>query len=386
MPTINQLATISTISGADQLPVYSTNNGDARKSSINTLMTYFQQNFADPNYTVVINAPTNSGFNIALADSAQSIWLIINPTGTFAAGSVTLPQASSSYDGQEIIMISTQTISALTINGNGSTLVGVPLSLGAGSSFTIRYNKLQSTWYTIVNSLQIAGIDVVTTTAPQTLTNKTINLSSNTFITTSAELRDAITDETGTGKAVFATSPALITPILGTPSSGNLANCTGLPPTGLSGIGSGVSTFLAVPSSANLLTAMTDETGSGLLVFNTNPTIDGANFTGHAQTAPVADSSSGGVLDIDCTDSNVFTVTMNENVATLNMTSPAQGQTVNVILTQDGTGSRTIAWPASFKWPSGSAPALTTAPNSVDILVATYVGASWYATALRNML
>ena len=88
MPTINQLATISTISGADQLPVYSTNNGDARKSSINTLMTYFQQNFADPNYTVVINAPTNSGFNIALADSAQSIWLIINPTGTFAAGSV----------------------------------------------------------------------------------------------------------------------------------------------------------------------------------------------------------------------------------------------------------------------------------------------------------
>jgi hypothetical protein len=217
MPTINQLPTITTLSGGDQLPVYATSNGDARKASISTLVEYFQTTFADPNYTVVINAPTNSGFNIALGASSQSIWLIMNPTGTFAAGSVTLPLVADCYDGQEIIIISTQTISALTINGNGGTLVGTPLSLGAGSSFTIRFNELQSTWYTIVNSLQIAGIDVVTTTAPQTLTNKTINLSSNTLITTSAELRNAITDETGTGNAVFATSPTLITPILGTP-------------------------------------------------------------------------------------------------------------------------------------------------------------------------
>jgi hypothetical protein len=165
MPTINQLPTITTLSGGDQLPVYATSNGDARKASISTLVEYFQTTFADPNYTVVINAPTNSGFNIALGASSQSIWLIMNPSGTFAAGSVTLPPVADCYDGQEIIMISTQTISALTINGNGGTLVGVPLSLGAGSSFTIRFNELQSTWYTIVNSLQIAGIDVVTTTA-----------------------------------------------------------------------------------------------------------------------------------------------------------------------------------------------------------------------------
>ena len=116
---------------------YATSNGDARKASITTLVDYFQKTFADPNYTVVINAPTNSGFNIALAASSQSIWLIMKPNWLrFAAGSVTLPSGSwTATMGQEIIMISTQTISALTINGNGGTLVGVPASLGAGSSF-----------------------------------------------------------------------------------------------------------------------------------------------------------------------------------------------------------------------------------------------------------
>jgi len=42
----------------------------------------------------------------------------------------------------------------------------------------------------------------------------------------SANLRSALTDETGTGAAVFATSPTLVTPVLGTPASGNLQSCT----------------------------------------------------------------------------------------------------------------------------------------------------------------
>ena len=52
---------------------------------------------------------------------------------------------------------------------------------------------------------------------------------------TSAQLATALTDETGSGLAVFATSPNLITPILGTPTSGTLTNCTGLLPTGITG-------------------------------------------------------------------------------------------------------------------------------------------------------
>jgi len=97
-----------------------------------------------------------------------------------------------------------------------------------------------------------------------------------TFLATpsSANLRSALTDETGTGSAVFATSPALVTPDLGTPSAATLTNATGLPiSTGVSGLGSGVATFLATPSSANLRSALTDETGTGSAVFATSPTL-----------------------------------------------------------------------------------------------------------------
>jgi len=51
----------------------------------------------------------------------------------------------------------------------------------------------------------------------------------------SANLLAAVTDETGTGSLVFATSPTLVTPALGTPSSGTLTNTTGLPAAGVVG-------------------------------------------------------------------------------------------------------------------------------------------------------
>lgn len=83
-----------------------------------------------------------------------------------------------------------------------------------------------------------------------------------------------ITDKTGTGKVVLDGSPVLVTPNLGTPSAATLTNATGLPiSTGVSGLGTGVATFLATPSSANLAMAVTDESGSGALVFATSPSL-----------------------------------------------------------------------------------------------------------------
>lgn len=78
---------------------------------------------------------------------------------------------------------------------------------------------------------------------------------------------------TGTGGLVRATSPALVTPDLGTPSAVNLSNGTALPVGSVAGLGTGVATFLATPSSANLAAAVTGETGTGALVFATSPAL-----------------------------------------------------------------------------------------------------------------
>lgn len=74
--------------------------------------------------------------------------------------------------------------------------------------------------------------------------------------------------------ATTLTSPVLVNLSLGTPISGILTNTTGLPiSTGVSGLATGVAAFLATPSSANLATALTDETGTGANVFANTPTL-----------------------------------------------------------------------------------------------------------------
>jgi hypothetical protein len=171
---------------------------------------------------------------------------------------------------------------------------------------------------------------------------------------------------------------------LGTPSSGTLTNCTGLPvSTGVSGLGANVATFLATPTSANLGAAVSDETGTGALVFANTPTlvtpllgtptsgtlsnctVDGTNSVGFRTIPQVSQSAayttvltdSGKHILHPSTDANArtFTIDSNANVAYpigtaitfVNETS----QVVTIAITTDTmtlagtttTGSRSLA-------------------------------------------
>ena len=258
MPTINQLPVLNTISSGDQLPVYSPNNGDARRTSIGSLLTFFQQSFASPTLAVNLFVPGN-GFNITVPTPvSEQQWMLLQPAGTLATGTITLPLNTGVPDGTTVLITSTQEISSLTIALNGaSAIYGAVTALGAGCAAVYRFYQPTNSWYNInAETVLAAGVAAF-------LTNPT-----------SANLRAAMTDETGTGLLVFNTSPTLITPILGTPTSGTLTNCTGLPiSTGVSGLAANVATFLATPSSANLAAALTDETGTGANVFANTPTL-----------------------------------------------------------------------------------------------------------------
>jgi len=293
-----------------------------------------------------------------------------------SSGNLTLDSA-----GGTVAIDDNATVSG-TLGVTGTTSLSGTLELGHASDTTIARSA--------AGTVTIEGVTVATETNSLTLTNKTINLSSNTLTATSAQLAAALTDETGSGSAVFATSPTLVTPALGTPSSGTLTNCTGLPisgltaststslgvgsielghatdttiarssagvvtiegvnvvttsstdtltnktltsptlttpvlgtpasgtltnctglpiSTGVSGLGGNVATFLATPSSSNLAAALTDETGSGSVVFSASPT-----FTGTLSAATVTTSGNvtvGGNLFVNGSTTQVNTTSL----------------------------------------------------------------------------
>ena len=90
---------------------------------------------------------------------------------------------------------------------------------------------------------------------------------------TSTGVAASVTDETGTGPLVFSNSPTLVTPNLGTPSFGNLSNCTAFPLENITGFGAEVSAFLVTPTDYNLKDMIANSSGTGGVVFTNSPTL-----------------------------------------------------------------------------------------------------------------
>ena len=149
--------------------------------------------------------------------------------------------------------------------------------------------------------------------------------------------------------ALLFTNSTLVTPALGTPTSGTLNNCTGLPvATGISGLGAGVATFLATPTSANLRTALTDETGTGAAVFATTPTL----------VTPVIGAATGTSLVLSSFNAVSAAAPTIASATTIDPTTPiafVSGTTAVVTITAPspisaGGGTITLIPTGAFTW------------------------------------
>jgi hypothetical protein len=240
------------------------------------------------------------------------------------------------------------------------------VSLTATREITLGPNTVSKTWI-IENAT--SGSQIITIKQGSGATVNVANGSKVMVVTDGAgagaavlnanptEVGGTVTSVGGTGTVNGITLTGTVTSSGNLTLGGTLANVdlttqiTGTLPvanggTGITSFGSGIADFLGTPSSANLATAVTDETGSGALVFATGPTITGMTLAG------------------------AVTWTFSNPTASDELC----GFTLKLV---DG-GSAAQTWPASVDWPSATAPTLTASGTDVLVFITCDGGTTWY--------
>jgi hypothetical protein len=274
--------------------------------------------------------------------AATSVTFDIDSTVTTLTGTQTLTNKT----------LTSPTINGATIGSSGATFSG-----STSGTITVLAAAVAGT-----NSLTLpAATDTLVGRATtDTLTNKSINLANNTLTTTSAQLATAISDETGTGVVVFSNTPTLVTPILGVasatsinkvaitaPATGstitiadgktftasNTLTFTGTDTSSVNFSSGGTVAYVAnklsvfaATTSAELAGVISDETGTGVLVFSNSPTLVSPTLGAALATSITATS---GNLDIAAAAGNnsvnlVPTGTGTVDVANKRITSVAE--------------------------------------------------------------
>ena len=148
---------------------------------------------------------------------------------------------------------------------------------------------------------------------------------------------------------------------------------------GYSGSGiSGYSGYSGISGYSGYSGTLGSTTGSGAVVLQTTPSITTPVITGYTETAPALTNSSTAVT-LSLSSGTVLSYTLTGN-CTFTMPTATSGTSFILKLIQDGTGSRTATF-TGVKWPSGTAPTITTtASTGLDILSFVCINSVWYGT------
>jgi hypothetical protein len=382
-----------------------------------------------------VNTPVYASTPQALTDGETISW---NPTlglnaSVTLAGNRTLSFTSTPAAGSYGTLVVTQDATGgrtITLPSTTNKVLGSTSGTTIALSTTANAKDILNFYYDGTNcywnigqgygAAATASFTLTTTgTGAATLSGTTLNIPSVSSTVNAGSISGTIavanggtgvTTSTGTGNVVLSTSPTLITPALGTPSAVVLTSATGLPlTTGVTGTlavgngGTGATTLTgyvkgtgttAMTASANIPVA--DVTGAAPLASPTftgtvtTSTINTGALSATSVTTPIYASTPQALTDGETISWNP-TLGLNASVTlagnrTLSFTStPAVGSYGTVVLTQDGTGGRTITLPTIPSVTNkvlGSATnttvSLSTAANAKDILNFYYDGTNCY--------
>ena len=252
-------------------------------------------------------------------------------------------------------------------------------------------------WSLDTSTYLTAAVTSVSFTGDGTVLSSTASTSSSGSVSASliSQLPNKILAGPSSGSTAAApTYRSLVAADIPTLSYQSTITATGL----LKGAGSGSisaatagTDYLAPPSGTAILKA-----GSGGALANATAGTDyvapggsaGAITATGLKETKTAPTISTNTLTLDCSTGNVFNVSLNANVTTLSFSNvPTSGNAYGLTLSLSITGSFTVTWPASVKWPSGTAPTLTTTSGKTDTFVLfTYDGGTtwWAFTAGQN--
>lgn len=275
-------------SGATTIQLYNTATASATPSAVNLVQGEMAVNVTDRKlYT------KDSGGSVVQVGSG--------PSATETLTNKTISGASNTLSNLPLSAVTTA-ISAL-LYGNGTGVAAV--TIGSGLSFVA--GTLSATTSATVTSVSVVSANGFAGSVATATTTPAITLS--TSITgvikgngTALSAATAGTDYVAPGGALGTPSSGTLTNVTGLPIS-----------TGVSGLGANVATFLATPSSANLAAALTDETGTGAAVFATNPALTTPTSTGTKETRAVIsasniDCATGNVFTKTISGATTFTV------------------------------------------------------------------------------